>query len=71
MSSVPYVPPETIKKVAATNGHSVSLMDLVLDRGEDPADDHRLVGTVKGSAGPISMAVSWRGFAAEVHSLAE
>src|SRR5579872_3094011 len=30
MSSVPYVPPDTMKKVAATSGQSVSLEDLDL-----------------------------------------
>jgi len=31
ISSVPYVPPDTIKKVAATSGHSVSFaMDFLV-----------------------------------------
>src|ERR1700739_4166688 len=29
MSSVPYVPPDTIKKVAATRGHKVSLPNFL------------------------------------------
>src|SRR5215468_3747752 len=35
MSSVPYVPPDTIKKVAATRGHKVSLPNFLLGERTD------------------------------------
>src|SRR5574341_613464 len=45
MSSVPYVPPETMKNVAATSGHSVNLS--LLFAGEEISSDMRAAGTAE------------------------
>jgi hypothetical protein len=39
MSSVPYVPPETMKNVAATSGHKVSLMDFFFRLEEETSEE--------------------------------
>src|SRR5581483_7920342 len=44
MSSVPYVPPETMKKFAATRGHKVRRMDFL--RGTTAKDCCWVVGTL-------------------------
>jgi hypothetical protein len=46
------VPPETIKNVAATKGHNVSLMDVFLGPGGKNAERDDFSGAVKGSDAP-------------------
>jgi hypothetical protein len=43
ISSVPYVPPDTIKKVAATRGQSVSFADFFL--ADEMTREGKLAGT--------------------------
>src|SRR5882672_722672 len=45
MSSVPYVPPDTIKKVAATRGHKVSLPNFLF-RGRTDKDGDVVAGAL-------------------------
>src|SRR5438477_9889501 len=46
MSSVPYVPPDTIKKVAATKGHKVSLPNFLFRGRTDSCVDDDRVGAL-------------------------
>ena len=64
MSSVPYVPPDTIKNVAATRGHSVSRIDFFFDclnRGSagNPALLEGLMPGCKMLAGEVAVANSY------------